>query len=187
MPTQRSRGWRRAQARHHRRGARAPDAGETQRAIERGFPRWKLWREISGRSAKHARAKQLGRLWPPREWRARMTEETALNVLFICSQNQWRSPTAERVWARVPGVNARSAGTARSARRTVTVRDIRWADLILVMEDKHASRLRADFRDEMRYKAIHVLDIPDDYRFMEPELVELVREKAAGVIEAARG
>ena len=42
-----------------------------------------------------------------------------LNVLFVCSRNQWRSPTAEQVWRRHPRVNARSAGTSGSARRVV--------------------------------------------------------------------
>ena len=32
-------------------------------------------------------------------------------VLFICSQNRWRSPTAEQVFARWPGVETASAGT----------------------------------------------------------------------------
>ena len=50
------------------------------------------------------------------------------------------------------------------------------------MEQKHKSRIMADFRDEVRYKSLHVLDIPDDYRYMEPELVELLREKSAPFI-----
>ncbi|MEO1544788.1 MAG: protein tyrosine phosphatase [Pseudomonadota bacterium] len=105
-----------------------------------------------------------------------------MNVLFVCSKNQWRSPTAERVWRKTEGLNVRSAGTSRSARRRVTVADIRWADVIMVMEDKHHSRLRADFRDEVRHTPVHVLDIPDDYKFMDPELVELVRVKVQGLI-----
>jgi predicted protein tyrosine phosphatase len=105
-----------------------------------------------------------------------------MNVLFVCGRNQWRSPTAERVWARAPGVSVRSAGVSRSARRRVTGNDLRWADLVLVMEEKHRSRLREEFREEACAAAIHVLDIPDEYRFMEPALVELVRERAAALI-----
>jgi predicted protein tyrosine phosphatase len=56
------------------------------------------------------------------------------------------------VFRRVEGVDTRSAGTARSARRQLSIADIRWADIILVMEDKHAARIRADFRNETRYK-----------------------------------
>ena len=52
------------------------------------------------------------------------------------------------------------------------------------MEQKHKSRIIADFRDEVRYKSLHVLDIPDDYKYMDPELVELLREKASPFILA---
>jgi len=102
-----------------------------------------------------------------------------MNILFICSRNQWRSPTAERVWRNHPGVNVRSAGTSRNARRTVSEADIVWADLILVMEDRHKDRLKAQFRQHGRHMNLHVLDIPDDYRFMDPDLVETVRMKVA--------
>lgn len=100
-----------------------------------------------------------------------------MNVLFLCSKNQWRSPTAEAVWKNEPGINVRSAGTSRSARRRVTVADLRWADVICAMEEKHKSRIKAEFRDETRYTPVEVLDIPDDYRYMDDELVELIREK----------
>jgi predicted protein tyrosine phosphatase len=33
-----------------------------------------------------------------------------LNVLFVCSQNKLRSPTAEQVFANWPGVEVSSAG-----------------------------------------------------------------------------
>ncbi|MEM7748350.1 MAG: phosphotyrosine protein phosphatase [Pseudomonadota bacterium] len=105
-----------------------------------------------------------------------------MNVLFVCSKNQWRSPTGEQIWRRTSGINVQSAGTSRSARRRLTIGDIRWADVILVMEQKHKSRIIADFRDEVRYKSLHVLDIPDDYKYMDPELVELLREKASPFI-----
>lgn len=66
-----------------------------------------------------------------------------MNALFICSRNQWRSPTAETVFRRYPNVQARSAGTSPNARHTVSIDDIAWADKIFVMEQKHKSRLLA--------------------------------------------
>jgi len=93
-------------------------------------------------------------------------------VLFICSRNRWRSPTAERIYRGKAGLEVRSAGTSRSAVHPVTVADVTWADVIMLMEDKHKRRLAADFPDAVRFKDLHVLDIPDDYRFMQPELVE---------------
>ena len=86
-------------------------------------------------------------------------------VLFICSRNKWRSPTGEKVWKNHPEVAVRSAGTSLKARRTVTVNDIQWADVIFVMEQKHKSRLKAKFRGILDYNVIHVLDIPDEYQY----------------------
>lgn len=43
------------------------------------------------------------------------------------------------------------------------------------MEDKHSNRIMADFRDELRYKEIHVLGLEDRYKFMDPELVVELR------------
>jgi predicted protein tyrosine phosphatase len=107
-----------------------------------------------------------------------------MNILFICSMNKWRSPTGEAIFRRHDGVNTRSAGTSRNARRQVNIIDIRWADLIFVMEEKHLSRLQADFRGEIKHKSTHILDIPDDYQFMDPELVELIHDAVEPMIDA---
>lgn len=104
------------------------------------------------------------------------------NVLFVCSRNQWRSPTAEAVWRTHPGLNVRSAGTSTKARRTVGASDIAWADVILVMEQKHKRRLQADFARMLGGKPVHVLDIPDEYRFMDPELVEILESSVAACL-----
>ena len=93
-------------------------------------------------------------------------------LLFICSRNQWRSPTAESLWRREPGFEARSAGTSPRARKTVGAADIRWADMIFVMEQKHKNRLKAEFGRLLEYKPLHVLNIPDEYQYMQPELIE---------------
>ena len=98
------------------------------------------------------------------------------HVLFICSRNQWRSPTAEQVYRKHPQLSVRSAGTSPSARRRVSLDDIVWASAILVMEEKHKSRLKAEFGRKLEGKTIHVLDIPDDYKYMDPELVEQLEQ-----------
>ena len=109
-----------------------------------------------------------------------------LNVLFVCSRNQWRSPTGEQVWRRHPRVSARSAGTSAGARRVVSADDLAWADVVLVMEDKHKSRLLAAYRALLLHKPLHVLDIPDDYRYMDPELVELLGDPVAELLGLVR-
>ncbi|MCO8123557.1 protein tyrosine phosphatase [Stieleria sp. TO1_6] len=108
-----------------------------------------------------------------------------INVLFVCSKNQWRSPTAEAVYRDDPRVAVRSRGTATSARQTIHAIDLAWADLVLVMEDKHRHRLLADYPGETRFLPIEVLHIPDDYQFMDPELIELIRSSADPFIDAA--
>ena len=105
-----------------------------------------------------------------------------INALFICSRNQWRSPTAEQMWRKHPMVAARSAGTSPNARHKVSIDDIRWAHVILVMEEKHKSRLTAEFTRLLDNKPIHVLDIPDDYRYMDPELVEMLEQSVNSLL-----
>lgn len=105
------------------------------------------------------------------------------NVLFICSRNQWRSPTAERVFRRWPGVSVRSAGTSPNARRTVSVGDLRWADVIIVMEPKHRQQLIARFPRPLQKRTVHVLHIEDDYQPMDPELVRLLEETVPPLLE----
>lgn len=106
------------------------------------------------------------------------------NVLFVCSRNQWRSPTAEQVFRKHAGLQVRSRGTSRNARRPVTKHDIQWADVILVMEQKHKQRLLDEHPGEMQFQAVHVLDIPDDYAFMDPRLIELLGVSVPGYLKS---
>ena len=96
-------------------------------------------------------------------------------LLFICSRNRWRSPTAEKLFDGVDGVQARSAGTEPGSRIRVTAGHLGWAEIVFVMEKKHLRRLREKFTDELANKRVICLHIPDDYQFMQPELVELLQ------------
>ena len=104
------------------------------------------------------------------------------NLLFICSRNQWRSPTAEQIFRKHPLMSVRSAGTSPNARHKVSADDIRWANVIFVMEEKHKSRLVADFSRWLDGKTIHVLDIPDEYNYMDPELVGQLEQSVAAIL-----
>lgn len=108
-----------------------------------------------------------------------------LKLLFVCSRNQWRSPTAEQLWRRHPQLSVRSGGTSPNARHTVSIEDVMWADVVFVMEEKHKSRLVADYPRQLANKPIHVLDIPDDYKFMDPELVEMLEQAVGGILGLA--
>lgn len=177
-----------------------PESRAARRALARKHPNYskrkqslhdifnhKSWSQMCLRRNKLHRAAKLGKLWPhgKSQMDELMAEADDLNVLFICSRNQWRSPTGEAVFRRHPGVSARSAGTSQNARRPVQLADIRWADLILVMEDKHAARLRATFRQDLRHKVMHVLDIPDEYRYMDADLVAELENGAGALIAQA--
>jgi predicted protein tyrosine phosphatase len=104
-------------------------------------------------------------------------------LLFLCSRNHWRSPTAEAVYQNDPRVEVRSAGVSASAQRRVTEKLLRWADLVLVMEHAHKQRLREQFPELIRDLRVEVLDIPDDYEFMNPELVTLIRERVEPLLD----
>ena len=98
-----------------------------------------------------------------------------LKLLFICSRNKCRSLTAEWVFRGTPEVAAKSAGTETQARIKVTEGLLGWADTIFCMEKKHVDRLRDKFPEAVRQKTVICLNIPDDYAFMDPELVELIK------------
>ncbi len=104
------------------------------------------------------------------------------NVLFICSRNKWRSPTAETVWRKHPNLNVRSAGTSPRAKKTVSSADISWADVIFVMEQKHKNRLKAQFTRLIEHKTVHILDIADDYKYMDTELVQILEASVSSYL-----
>lgn len=106
-------------------------------------------------------------------------------VLFICSQNQWRSPTAEQVFADHPGIECTSAGLNHDAENPLTPELVEWAELIFVMEREHKTRLSASFQQHLAGTRVICLDIPDNYRFMDPALVKLLQAKVPRFLPAA--
>jgi len=99
------------------------------------------------------------------------------NILFVCSQNELRSPTAERVFAGRRDIEVASAGLNHDAPQPVTPELLAWADVIFVMEKAHLSRMRRRFRKHLNRQRLVCLDIPDLYDYMEPALVELLEAK----------
>jgi len=101
----------------------------------------------------------------------------ARKVLFICSQNRLRSPTAEQVFASWSGLETCSAGLNHDAENPVTPELLSWADIIFVMERAHRSRLSAKFKPHLGKKRVICLEIPDEFEFMDPDLVRLLKAK----------
>lgn len=99
------------------------------------------------------------------------------NVLFICSQNRLRSPTAEQIFADNAGIECSSAGLNHDAENPVTPELVEWADLIFVMEKTHRKKLSTKFKKQLSKAKVICLDIPDDYEFMDPILIRLLQTK----------
>ena len=101
----------------------------------------------------------------------------AVRALFVCEGNRHRSPTAERLYATTPGVKARSAGLSPLARVEVTDELLEWADVVFVMDDRLERLIRKRFALAIDGKKLVCLAIPDDFQFMQPELLALLTER----------
>ncbi|MBT2748140.1 MULTISPECIES: low molecular weight protein tyrosine phosphatase family protein [unclassified Lysobacter] len=95
-------------------------------------------------------------------------------VLFVCSQNKLRSPTAEQVFAGRDDLDVASAGLNHDAEQPLGAELVEWAQLIFVMEKAQRNKLQHKFKPQLRGKRVVCLDIPDDYEYMAPALVELL-------------
>jgi predicted protein tyrosine phosphatase len=100
-----------------------------------------------------------------------------MKLLFVCSANALRSPTAEAVFSHYEGIEAASAGINADAETPVSADLVEWADVVVVMEQHHARFLQQSFGYLLRRKRVAVLGIPDKYLCMDPELVRILKEK----------
>ena len=100
-----------------------------------------------------------------------------MRILFVCSENRFRSPTAAAVFAEYAGIDAISAGTNSDCDTPVSGDLIEWADIVLVMEASHKSKVSKKFQPLLKNKKVSVLNIPDDFEFMDPELVQILRNR----------
>lgn len=98
-------------------------------------------------------------------------------LLFICSQNKLRSPTAEAVFSEYPGLEVDSAGLDQNAEVPVSTEALEWADMIFVMEKTHKRKLSQKFQSFLKGKRVICLDIPDEYDYMDGVLIELLKQK----------
>lgn len=104
------------------------------------------------------------------------------NILFVCGKARKRSPTAAAVAAESLGQPTDFAGLSADADERVTPEHLAWADTIAVMEKAQLSRLKRQMASSLKGKRLVCLDIPDDFEFMQPELVELVQARLARIV-----
>ncbi|HVF85402.1 MAG TPA: hypothetical protein VM821_05440 [Abditibacteriaceae bacterium] len=100
-----------------------------------------------------------------------------MRVLFLCSRNRLRSPTAEETFRGRAGWEVASAGLAPDADEKLSQETLDWADIIFVMESAHRRKLVQKFGAHLRNKRIICLDVSDDYEFLQPELVALLTQR----------
>ncbi len=87
------------------------------------------------------------------------------------------------MFASRPGVETASAGLAPDAEEQCSAELVEWADIIFVMERAHRAGLQRRFRAQLKRARVICLDIPDDYAFMQPELVALLEKKVGAFLK----
>jgi predicted protein tyrosine phosphatase len=104
-------------------------------------------------------------------------------LLFICSANSQRSPTAEHLFQNWNGDwKTKSAGTMPEVGcNPLTQELVDWADLILVMESHHCEIVQSIFRTN--HEKIKVLHIPDIYVRNDPELIRELKRKVIPILD----
>ena len=100
-----------------------------------------------------------------------------MRVLFVCRLNRKRSATAERIFDKDPSLEVRSAGTSEDALVRVNGRMLDWADVVFTMDPGQQQDLSRMFPAHPALGRIVCLDIADEYEFLDPELITLLRER----------
>lgn len=105
-----------------------------------------------------------------------------MRVLFVCTANKLRSPTAETVFKGYPGIESLSAGTDPDSPTPLSKELVAGADLIFAMETHHRERIRKKYKERPVDNRIITLHIPDEYERDDPVLIGLIEQKAGPVI-----
>ena len=103
-------------------------------------------------------------------------------ILFVCLRNKWRSRTGEELYRYDQRVSVRSAGLSSTSPHVLSEKDLLWADLVLYMESDMLDHIKSLFPKTKLPKMID-LDIPSGYTYMDPELVDMLKDKVEAVIQ----
>lgn len=94
-------------------------------------------------------------------------------VLFVCSAGLLRSATAARMYA--PRYNTRAAGSYEYALVPLSNALVLWAQEIVFVNKENYDY--ASYRYDFSEHDVKVLDIPDKYNHMHPELIKAFEEQ----------
>ncbi|MCK5103862.1 MAG: protein tyrosine phosphatase [Cyclobacteriaceae bacterium] len=98
-------------------------------------------------------------------------------ILFVCTVNRMRSITAHKIYENDSRFEVKSAGTDLSAETTLNQNLLEWSDSIIVMEKYHRNVIRKKYPEIYKNKKIVCLYIPDEFYFMQPELIAILKNK----------
>ena len=98
------------------------------------------------------------------------------NILVVCGRNKKRSRTAEHIFKNDSRFGIRSAGLSPKSDRKISENDLNWADLVLVMEKNHRTKIFETY-PHLSLPKIEILEIPDDYEFMDEGLIDLLSDR----------
>ena len=101
------------------------------------------------------------------------------HILFICSENRFRSPTAEKLFSGHPGIEVASAGLNPDAVNPLSTDMLKWTDLVFVMEESHRHKLTQEFGISLTSQQVVCLDIPDVFEYMNLVLIQLLQTKVS--------
>lgn len=104
------------------------------------------------------------------------------NILVVCGRNKRRSRTAEYLYKNDARLHIRSVGLSPKSERQIKQKDVDWADLICVMEDDQGRRIGQLYR-QTELPPIEVLQIPDDHDYLDPELIEMIKDAMEAAID----
>lgn len=90
-----------------------------------------------------------------------------------------RSATAQQIFEGDERFEVKSAGTDKTANTVLSEELLHWADSIAVMERHHRNYIRKHFPDIYKNKKVVCLYIPDDYDYMQEELITELKTKVA--------
>jgi predicted protein tyrosine phosphatase len=98
-------------------------------------------------------------------------------ILFLCTANKLRSPTAEQVFSQYPNLEVSSAGLGNDAAEPLTPEHLEGVDTIFVMEKAHRNKLSQRFKKHLGKARVICLNIADEYAYMDPELITLLKTR----------
>ena len=107
------------------------------------------------------------------------------NFLFVCSANKQRSKTGEDYFSALyPHLSFESAGTnhkicEQEGTNPLTEEMLEWADIVFVMENRHAKIIKDTTSTKYRSKIV-ILSIEDRYKYYQKELIALLEVKTTG-------